>query len=576
MSISDRISELLVLWEEEREQGRNVSAEELCRGDADLVAEVRRRIAALEAMYRIPNRPGNGVSTLSAQPFAVGEAAEFPQVTGYQILEVIGQGGMGVVYKARHIKLNRVVALKMILSGPYATARELARFRAEAEAVARLQHPNIVQIYEVGEQGGRPYFSLEYVDGGSLGQALAGKPQPPTEAAVLVESLARAMHYAHQRGIVHRDLKPANILLSGEGRGARDESGTEAGSPLDPSPLPLVPKITDFGLAKRLDISRGQTQSGAVLGTPSYMAPEQAAGKIQDIGPRTDVYALGTILYELLTGHPPFEGETLLEVIERVQSQEPLPPRSVQPAIPVDLETICLACLRKDPDLRYPTAEALADDLRRFLNGELIQARKFTVFDQLARTLNRSREIVEFDVLAGFLVFLAPVPFLSHLLVTLWLRGESSFPAAAIGVTLGNFLIVSGLFVWLIHSGRISLQSPIIKQFWAFRIAQLAGMVLTPLLCWQLASPGNAWQLNVYPFWAVMTGMTLFSMASNVWGRFYLAGICLFVLAAVTPLNLEWAPLVFGAFISCFMTAMLVHFRSLRRCSGRDSFQRFA
>jgi serine/threonine protein kinase len=558
MSISDQISELLVHWEEEREQGRNVSAEELCSGDADLVAEVRRRIAALEAMYRIPNQPGNSVSTLSGQPSPGGRAAEFPQVAGYRILELIGHGGMGVVYKALHINLNRVVALKMILSGPHAAPRELTRFRAEAEAVARLQHPNIVQIYEVGEQDGRPYFSLEFVEGGSLGQALGGKPLPPMEAAVLVESLARAMHYAHQRGIVHRDLKPGNILLQ------KDE-GRASDSSFILHPSSFRARITDFGLAKRLDVAQGQTQSGSVLGTPSYMAPEQAAGKIQDIGPRTDVYALGAILYELLTGRPPFEGESLLDVIERVQSQEPLPPRSVQPAIPVDLETICLACLRKEPDLRYPTALALADDVRRFLNGELIQARKFTVFDRLARTLNRSREIVELHVLAGFLIFFVPVPFLSHLLVTLLLRGEPFFPAAALGVTLGNFLILFVLFVWLIHSGRVSLQSPIIKQFWAVRIAQLAGMVLMPLLCWQLAPPGSSWQLNVYPFLAVITGMSCFNVASKVWGRLYLAGICLFVLAAVTPLNLEWAPLVFGSVISCYMTAALVHFRSARR-----------
>jgi serine/threonine protein kinase len=560
MSISDQISELLVYWEEEREQGRNVSAEELCGGDADLVAEVRRRIAALEAMYGIPNQPGKRVSTLSCRPSPGDKAAEFPQVAGYRILELIGHGGMGVVYKALHINLNRVVALKMILSGPHAAAHELARFRAEAEAVARLQHPNIVQIYEVGEQDGRAYFSLEFVEGGSLGQALEGKPLPPTEAAMLVESLARAMHYAHQRGIVHRDLKPGNILLQ-----RKSETSTPAVSDGGFRISDFTPKVTDFGLAKRLGLAQGQTQSGSVLGTPNYMAPEQAAGKIQDIGPRTDVYALGAILYEFLTGRPPFEGESLLEVIERVQSQEPLPPRSVQPATPVDLETICLACLRKEPELRYPTALALADDVQRFLTGELIQARKFTVFDRLARTLNRSREIVEFDVLAGFLIFFVPVPFLSHLLVTLLFRGEPSFPAAALGVTIGNFLIVSGLFAWLIHSRKLSLQSPIVKQFWAVRIAQLSGMVLTLLLCWQLAPPGSSWQLNVYPFWAVLTGMTFFSMASNVWGRLYLAGIGLFGIAAVLPLSLEWAPLVIGTFISCFMTAMLVHFRSLHR-----------
>jgi serine/threonine protein kinase len=560
MAVSEQISELLVHWEEEREQGRNVSAEELCGPNADLVAEVRRRIAALEAMYRIPNQPGNSVSTLSGQPFPSGKEAEFPQVAGYRILELIGHGGMGVVYKALHLNLNRVVALKMILSGQHASPRELARFRTEAEAVARLQHPNIVQIYEVGEQDGRAYFSLEFVDGGSLAEILAGEPLPPMEAAVLVESLARAMDYAHQREIIHRDLKPGNILLQ-----SRSECTTPVNSDQGFRISDFTPKVTDFGLAKLLGLGQGQTQSGSVLGTPSYMAPEQAAGKIQCIGPKTDVYSLGAILYEVLTGRPPFEGESLLEVIERVQSQEPLPPRSIQPAIPADLETICLACLRKEPYLRYATALALADDLRRFLNGELIQARKFTALDRLARTLNRSREFVEFDVLARFLVFVVPVPFLSHLLVTLLWRGEPSFPAAAIGVTLGNFLLIAGLFLWLTYSGKISLQSPIYKLFWATRIAQAAGMALALLLCWELASPGSSWQLNIYPFWAVLTGMTVFNVASKIWGRLYLAGISLFVLAAVMPLALEWAPLALGTFISCFTTASLVHFRGVRR-----------
>src|SRR5262249_17925913 len=227
---------------------------------------------------------------------------------------------------------------------------ELARFRTEAEAIARMQHPNIVQIYEVGEQGGLPYFSLEFCGGGSLEKKLSGTPLPPHESAALVEALARAMDAAHQKGVIHRDLKPANVLLA--------EDGT--------------PKITDFGLAKKLD-EAGQTASGAVMGTPSYMAPEQAGGKA--VGPLADVYALGAILYECLTGRPPFKAATPLDTIMQVISEEVVSPSLLSPQVPRDLETICLKCLQKEPAKRYTTAQALADDLRRFLAGEPIVAR---------------------------------------------------------------------------------------------------------------------------------------------------------------------------------------------------------
>jgi serine/threonine-protein kinase len=274
-------------------------------------------------------------------------------VAGYDILDVLGRGAMGVVYRARQRGLNRVVALKMILAGSHAGARELERFRTEAEAVARIQHPHIVQIHEVGEEDGRPFFSLEYVDGGSLARKIAGTPQPPREAAELVHLLAGAMQHAHKAGVIHRDLKPGNVLLTRDG----------------------TPKIADFGLAKHLEQEAGQTQSGAILGTANYMAPEQAEGKSQQVGPLADVYGLGAILYELLTGRPPFRAPTMLETLEQVRSREPVAPSQLQPTVPGDLETICLKCLQKDPRKRYADAGALAEDTRRFLRGEPIRAR---------------------------------------------------------------------------------------------------------------------------------------------------------------------------------------------------------
>jgi WD40 repeat protein/serine/threonine protein kinase len=292
----------------------------------------------------------------------------------YELHEEIGRGGMGVVYKARQLGLDRIVALKMILAGDHASAPDLARFRQEAAAVACLQHPHIVQIHEAGEEGGRPYFAMEYVDGPSLEKQLAGKPLPSREAAQLVATLAEAMHHAHQAGIVHRDLKPANVLLSRiEDRGSKIEDRTPAA--LDPRSSILCPKITDFGLAKQLQSGTGPTQTGAVVGTPGYMAPEQAAGQARTVGPAADVYALGAILYECLTGRPPFQGATVLDTLDQVRSQEPVSPRRLQPKVPRDLETICLTCLRKEPQRRYASAEALAADLRHLLAGEPIRAR---------------------------------------------------------------------------------------------------------------------------------------------------------------------------------------------------------
>jgi eukaryotic-like serine/threonine-protein kinase len=271
----------------------------------------------------------------------------------YEILQEIARGGKGVVYKASQLSLNRVVALKMILSGQLASKADVQRFYTEAQAAANLQHPHIVPIYEVGEHQGQHYFSMEYIAAGSLADQLKGAPMPPLKAAALVETLARAIHAAHDRGIVHRDLKPANVLLTAEG----------------------LPKITDFGLAKKLDDTAGLTASHDIVGTPSYMAPEQTGGRSSEIGPATDLYALGAILYEMLTGQPPFRAATALDTILQVVSAEPVPPRQLQSKIPRDLETICLLCLRKEPSRRYASAAALAEDLARFQVGKPIEAR---------------------------------------------------------------------------------------------------------------------------------------------------------------------------------------------------------
>jgi serine/threonine protein kinase len=306
---------------------------------------------------------------------AAGGAAPAPQwsnrpppvVENYEVLGELGRGAMGIVYRARQILLNRPCVLKMILAGAHADAEAVLRFLAEAEAVARLQHPNIVQIHNIGQADGLPYFELEYVDGGSLDRRLDGTPWPARQAAELVESLARGVAEAHRLGIVHRDLKPANVLLAGDG----------------------TPKIADFGLAKSLDRDSGLTRTDSVMGSPSYMAPEQAAGLAKHVGPLADVYALGAILYELLTGRPPFRGTTVLDTLEQVKSMEPVRPSRLVPGLQRDAETIALKCLQKEPAKRYDSAAALAADLRRFLAREPIVARPVPFWERGAKWARR-------------------------------------------------------------------------------------------------------------------------------------------------------------------------------------------
>jgi serine/threonine-protein kinase len=439
-------------------------------------------------------------------------------VPGYAVLALLGKGGMGVVYKARHLALGRTVALKMILHAEHASEDERRRFQGEAQAVASLQHANIVQIFEVGQHKGLPYFSLEFCPGGGLEKQLDGTPWEAKRAAALVETLARAMQAAHQKGLVHRDLKPANVLLA--------EDGT--------------PKVTDFGLAKKID-ARGATQTGAVVGTPSYMAPEQASGR-KDIGPAADVYALGAILYELLTGRPPFRGDTTLDTLLQVLERFPERPRAFNPAVNAALEAICLRSLEKDPRDRYPTALALAEDLAAYRRGDAVLAEGPSNLRLMRLLLQESRHTEVFRLWGRIWQWHAGIVFATFAVTNmlLWFRVSRAEPYA---------------ICWA--AGLLALNVPI----WLFRLRE--GPPFTRLErqaseVWCLCSLGSLltggfWALldipwmNLLPVVVLQCGVAI-GCISVIWGgTFRLLAVIVAVMTFVLVLAPDVGPLLFGA-----------------------------
>jgi serine/threonine protein kinase len=336
---------------------------------AEYAARFPEASAAVASAFATGPGPPGPAETLAAgaNPAAGAGLPEADAPPGYELLGLLGRGGMGVVYHARQLRLRREVALKMVLPGPHASAQALARLLAEAEAIARLDHPNIVRVYELGDHAGAPYFAMEYHPGGSLARRLDGTPRPVPEAARLLEAVARGVSEAHRGGLIHRDLKPANILIGRDGS----------------------PRVADFGLVKSLESDSGLTRTDWVMGTPSYMAPEQAAGGARAVGPAADVFSLGSILYELLTGRPPFRGASVVETLDLVRNADPVPPRRLVPGLPRDAETVALKCLEKDPERRYASADALAEDLRRLAAGEPVKARPVSTTEHAWRWCRR-------------------------------------------------------------------------------------------------------------------------------------------------------------------------------------------
>jgi serine/threonine protein kinase len=461
-----------------------------------------------------------------------------PSVEDYEILGELGRGGMGVVYKARHKELNRLVALKMILAGGHACAADLERFQIEALAVARLQHPNIVQIYDIGEQGGLPFFSLEYCSGGSLAAKLDGTPLPGRQAAALVEKLARAMEAAHRAKIIHRDLKPANVLLAADGE----------------------PKITDFGLAKRLDAA-GQTQSGSVMGTPSYMAPEQARGRIKDIGPATDVYQLGAVLYELLTGRPPFKAATPLETVLQVTSNQPVPPRLLNSHMDADLERVTLKCLEKEPALRYGSAAALAEDLRHFLEGEPVSARSIHLLERLQRELSLSQHDAQLRPWGTGLLVLGLLIFLAHLTTSSLLSVGCLRPAAFWGPRIALLAALVPLLRHFRSHAPLWPTNAVERIIWA----TWGGYLLAFASMFGALTVMGHDHLEVYGVAAGALGLAWFVMGGSVWGGCYLlGGLCMLLAPAMALLaGSSWAPSAFGALWGGTLALLGLRYRRL-------------
>src|SRR5579863_1956875 len=372
----ERLERVLADYLHSVEQGHPLDRAALLAAHADLADDLQaffrnhdsmgRLAAPLKAAVDAPTMLGMSAIGLSPSSLTVRYFGD------YELVDEIARGGMGVVYKARQVNLNRIVALKMILAGQLAHDSDVKRFYAEAEAAARLDHPGIVPIFEIGQHDGQHYFSMVFVEGESLAKKVIDGPMPPREAAEMVKKVAEAVEYAHQRGIIHRDLKPANVLLDGHGQ----------------------PKVTDFGLAKQTQGDSGLTGTGQILGTPSYMPPEQAAGKTEEIGPTSDVYSLGAILYCLLTGRPPFQAASPMDTLLQVLDQEPVLLRQLNPQVPRDLETIALKCLAKNPLGRYTTAQALADDLTAFAENRAITARRASAPERLVRWFRRQKRSV--------------------------------------------------------------------------------------------------------------------------------------------------------------------------------------
>ena len=536
----------------EQRAGRPPDIDAAARDHPALAAELRELWAVAQFAYMArPPEPALPLTVSAARtgpltPSFAGDhtthtAATLPRDFGdFELLEEVGRGGMGVVYRARQKSLDRIVALKMVREAHLATDADRARFRTEAESAAKLKHPNIVTVHEVGTAGGQAYLCMEFVGGQTLAEKVRdGGPLPPREAARLVAVIARAVEHAHSQGIIHRDLKPSNILLASGGRQPPDDTSHEESGGLRP-PLALAPKVSDFGLAKKIDNAESITRTGAVVGTPSYMAPEQAAGR-KVLTPAADVYALGAVLYELLTGRPPFQAAHPIDTLLLVLEQEPVPPRHLNATVDRELDLICLKCLQKPADMRYPTAAALADDLEAYAAGRPVAAAPSGLRFFVARLL---RETHHADILENWgklWIFHSVMIFLLCLLTQcmkwyelnghVWYMGVWSVGLVTWGAVLWQLRKAAGpvLFVerQIAHAWAAGVCASI-AMFWIEWVAKLEALTLSPAV-------------------AVAAGMVMMFKAGILSGRFYGWAALNFATAIVMPLVPDVSILLFGA-----------------------------
>jgi hypothetical protein len=546
-----QIAEILSDLTERVRRGEQPDLEAVIRQHPQFAAELRQLWAAVmiaeqmasdarDAEMTQPLRtPGEEITQTTphgaetACPFAA-----LPRQFGdYLLLEELGRGGMGIVYKARQVSLGRIVALKLILRGELASSADVARFRAEAQSAARLDHPGIVPVYEVGEHEGQPFFTMKLVSGTTLAQRLIDGPLPAREAAQLLAEVARAIDYAHQRGVLHRDLKPSNILIDTEGR----------------------PHVSDFGLAKRIEGGETLTRSGAILGTPSYMAPEQAAGGRGMIGPASDVYALGAILYQMLTGRPPFQAASPVDTVLLLLEQDPLPPRLLNARADRDLEMVALRCLQKLPSLRYETAGQLAADLEAFLAGEPVSARSGQFSQVVARLFRETHHATVLENW-GLLWMLHSV---ALLLICLLTNGMQLAGVTARWPYLSLWTIGLGAWAavfWALRrrAGPVTFVERQIAHLWA------GSMVALAILFWVerlLDLP----VLRLSPVLALINGVVFLAKAGILSGRFYVQAMLLFLTAPLMALLPDYGISLFGLVsAACFFQPGLKYYRQRR------------
>ncbi|MEM6472668.1 MAG: serine/threonine-protein kinase [Planctomycetota bacterium] len=557
LSVADeqRLADLLSELTDAICRGEPLDFDQVCRDNPDLASELRKLYGAVlvtdtagAVSEQLPlqeegdtsaKENGDTPSTTGGGDVRRWQRLKLPATVGdYELIEEVGRGGMGVVFRARQVSLDREVAVKMILRGRLASDSDLQRFLAEAAATARLEHPGIVPVYEVGDFDGRPFFSMRYVEGETLADRTARGPLPQREAARIISQIARAVQFAHEQGFVHRDLKPSNILLNRDGK----------------------PLITDFGLAKEFKTDVSLTRSGMLVGTPSYMSPEQAGGRRELLGPATDIYSLGAMLYFTLTGRAPFVGETPVEMVMLVIEQDPSPPRALRPSLDRDLEMIVIRCLQKPIDLRYLSAGALADDLDAFMADEVVSARSGRFAQVLARIFRETHHAAVLEKWGMLWMWHSLV-----LLVACFLTWQLEF------VGIRNRFVYMGL--WTIGLGTWA------GMFWKLRQRlgpvtfierQIAHVWGASMISIGMLFPIEWWLdlevLALTPLLGVISASVFVVKAGMLTGVFYFQAIALFMTAIVMAIAPRWAHFVFG-FVSalCFFVPGYQYWRRSSR-----------